>query len=345
MSESEQLPEGDAYPEWDEEEGGGPVKTFLEHLEDLRWTLIKCVSVVLISMLFCLVASNILVKFLTWPLEHGAQNRAEGNKDVGLFLGDTRLGIVPESVGTNAFPWELTAATTRVNLGFKTIGTNVVLVVEQDEFESQAPTWSRGVELKNYSPIGAFIVAFQLMLYGGLVVASPFVIFFLGQFILPALHIHEKRFLYQTAGFGSLLFILGVAFCYFIVMQIALMATVQFSQWMGFGADEWRAEDYISFVCKLMLAMGLSFQLPVVLLTMVKVGILDYMKLVQFRPYWIVINLAICAVITPTGDPFTMVLMALPLQFLYELSIFISRFWEKRAKKEEEGLEKTDPDS
>ena len=345
MSEPEQLPEGDAYPEWSEEEGGGPVKTFLEHLEDLRWMLIKCVSAVLISMLFCLVASNVLVKFLTWPLNHGQQNRAAETQDVSLFLGEDRIGVVPETVATNVFPWKLTNTLTRVNIGFRPYGTNLVLVAEMDPDQGGQPAWEEGVVLKNYSPIGAFLVAFQLMLYGGLVVASPFVIFFVGQFVLPALRIHEKKFLYQTAGFGSLLFILGISFCYFIVMQIALMATVQFSQWMGFGADEWRAEDYISFVCKLMLAMGLSFQLPVILLTMVKVGFLDYMKLSKFRPYWIVINLSICAVITPTGDPFTMVLMALPLQFLYELSVFISRFWEKREQAAAEGLEKTKDDS
>ena len=342
MSDSDLLPEGDAYPEWDEEEGGGPVKTFLEHLEDLRWTLIKCVSAVVISMIFCLVASNVLVDFLTWPLDHGHQNRDKGGQDVSFYLGETRIGMIPESVATNVFPWELEAPITRVNMGFKLVGTNIVMVAELDPEQAIQPAWKTGVVLKNYSPIGAFLVAFQLMLYGGLVVASPFVIFFVGQFVLPALRIHEKRFLYQTAGFGSVLFILGVAFCYFIVMQIALMATVQFSQWMGFGADEWRAEDYISFVCKLMLAMGLSFQLPVVLLTMVKVGFLDYEKLVRFRPYWIVINLAICAVITPTGDPFTMVLMALPLQFLYELSAFISRFWEKREAAAADDLEKSD---
>ena len=344
MSESEQLPEGEVYPEWDEEEGGGPVKTFLEHLEDLRWMLIKCVSAVVISMIFCLVASNFLVAFLTWPLRHGQENRQASAKDVSLYLGEERLGMVSETVATNVFPWELTGSPTRVNIGFAPVGTNLVLVAELDPAQEEGPVWAGGVELKNYSPVGAFIVAFQLMLYGGLVVASPFVIFFIGQFVLPALRIHEKRFLYQTAGFGSVLFILGVSFCYFIVMQIALMATVQFSQWMGFTADEWRAEDYISFVCKLMLAMGLSFQLPVIILTMVKIGLLDYLKLSRFRPYWIVINLAICAVITPTGDPFTMVLMALPLQFLYEVSVFISRFWEKRSEAEETDLAERDPE-
>lgn len=342
MSESDLAPQGDPYPEWNEEEGGGPVKTFLEHLEDLRWTLIKCVSAVLISMIFCLVASNVLVRFLTWPLYHGQANRSEEVSDLPIFMGENRIGVLPANVATNTFPLPEGEKTGRVNLAFKMIGEQLVVVPEYESGAEDEPEWTKGVELKNYSPIGAFLVAFQLMLYGGLVVASPFVIFFIGQFVLPALHIHEKRFLYQTAGFGSLLFVLGVAFCYFLVMKIALMATVQFSQWMGFAADEWRAEDYISFVCKLMLAMGLSFQLPVVLLTLVKIGLLDYLKLTQFRSYWIVINLSICAVITPTGDPFTMILMALPLQFLYELSVLISRIWAKQEKPAEDSLEPTD---
>ncbi|MCS1408919.1 MAG: Sec-independent protein translocase protein TatC [Verrucomicrobia subdivision 3 bacterium] len=338
MSESENSPEVGLYPEWDEEEGGGPVKTFLEHLEDLRWTLIKCFSAVVISMVFCLVANPVLVRFLTWPLDQGDKARLAGSSDISIYMGDKYLGILPESIVTNSFSVGMNSAA-RVNLRLRPIGTNVVVVVELDSTEHKEQE-NRAVTLKNYGPIGAFMVAFKLMLYGGLVIASPLVIFFIGQFVLPALHIHEKRFLYQTAGFGAFLFFLGVAFCYFIVMQVALKAAVQFSQWMGFMADEWRAEDYISFVCKLMLVMGLSFQLPVVVLTMVKVGFLDYAKLIKFRPYWIVINLFICAVITPSGDPFTMVLIALPLQFLYELSAFISRFWEKRDKAAEMNLDK-----
>ena len=72
------------------------------------------------------------------------------------------------------------------------------------------------------------------------------------------------------------MFLLGMAFCYFLMLQVALGATVQFSNWLGFGADEWRAEDYISFVCKFMLGMGLGFEMPVVVLTLVKLGVVDY---------------------------------------------------------------------
>ena len=344
MSESEHPPkEGGLYPEENKEKGGGPVKTFLEHLEDLRWTLLKCLAAVVLSMVFCLAASNFLVSFLTWPLDLDQAKQAE-SKNLSVYWGEKRLTILPESVATNEFPEILSAESAqRAILRPRMVGTNRFLAIELEPVEPNDSEPGIGTPmLKNYSPIGPFKVAIQLMLYGGLVVASPFVIFFLGQFILPALHIHEKRFLYQTAGFGVVLFIFGVALCYFILMQIALTATVQFSQWMGFGSDEWRAASYISFVCKLMLAMGLSFQLPVVLLTMVKVGLLNYAKLVKFRPYWLIINLAVCAVLTPTGDPVTMILMAVPLQCLYELSVFISRFWEKREKESETSMERLD---
>ena len=170
-----------------------------------------------------------------------------------------------------------------------------------------------------------------------IVIAAPFVIFFLAQFVLPALKIHEKKFLYQTTGFGAGLFIIGVLFCYFVMMKIAIVALVQFSNWLGFSADEWNARDYMTFVIKFMLAMGLSFQLPVVLLTMVKIGFLDYIKLSKFRPYWVIINLTLCAFLTPTGDPFTLMLMALPLHLLYEMSVLISRVWARNdAKKQAE---------
>src|SRR5690606_8161297 len=117
-------------------------------------------------------------------------------------------------------------------------------------------------------------------------------------------------------GIGIGLFLIGVVFAYFVIMQITLLATVQFAQWLGFGADEWRADEYVDFVLRMILAVGLSFQLPVVLLTLVKIGILDYESLVKHRAYFVVGNMVVCAVITPSGDPFTMLLLAIPVQFL-----------------------------
>ncbi|HYE32689.1 MAG TPA: twin-arginine translocase subunit TatC [Methylomirabilota bacterium] len=320
-------PDDPHYPQL-EEEAGGPVKSFLEHLEDLRWMLIKAVSALLLAMIVCLVAGNKLVAFLTYPLRKAQIHNASTNEPVRILLGTNVLGSMdPIELGlTN------NGATNHIwayHLVPIEVGTNRILALSPEYKEIKDPDEAL-VTLKNYGPIGAFKVAFQLAFYGGMVIAGPFVLFFIGQFVLPALHVHEKKFLYQTVGFGSVLFILGVVFCYFVIMQVALLATVQFSQWMGFGADEWRAEDYIGFVCKFMLGMGLSFQIPVVILTMVKIGLMDYKKLVAFRSYWIVINLVLSAVVTPSGDPFTMLLMAAPLQVLYELSVLIARAWYRR---------------
>lgn len=320
--------------EEEEEEGGGPVKPFLDHLEDLRWTLIKVVVALVLGMLVCLVAGNRLVAFLTWPLEHAQRMLPAAQQRVPLVLGTNEVKRVrvdsiplPPLVNSN----HITALElVPVLLGDRWVLTLNIQTNQRPDLPSE-----NLVVLKNYGPLSAFIVALKIALYGGLVVSAPFVIFFIGQFVLPALKVKEKKFVYRVAGYGSLLFVLGVAFCYLVIMQVALMASVQFSQWMGFGADEWRAEEYVSFVCKFMLGMGLSFQLPLVILTLVKIGLVDADMLAHYRSYFIVGNLTLSAVITPSGDPFTMVLMALPLQVLYEGSLLVARRWARQERARE----------
>lgn len=329
----------EGHPEVEEEDGGGPVKTFLEHLEDLRWTLIKSISAVLVAMLVCLIAGNYLVAVLTWPLKH-AQRVKPDPSQVPLLLGTNVLGNL--SI-TDAVAWvsgDAVTVTNSVNSNRLTsvqllpalTGSNVVLTMRAD-YRPRLMEERSFVTLKNYTPLGGIMVAFKLAIYGGIVLASPFVFFFVGQFVLPALRVKEKQILYKAVGFGTFLFFSGVAFCYFVVAGVALVATVQFSQWMGFGADEWRAEEYISFMCKFMLGMGIGFELPVVILTLVKIGLLDYQKLSKFRSYAIVANLVIAAFATPSADPITMFLMALPLQFLYEVSALIAWYWAWRDRR------------
>jgi sec-independent protein translocase protein TatC len=116
-------------------------------------------------------------------------------------------------------------------------------------------------------------------------------------------------------------------------MPVALAAAQMYSHWLGLGAMEWRAEDYISFVCKFLLGMGLGFELPVVILTLVKIGVLDYHTLSKARRYMIVINLFLGAVLT-TPEVITQLVMFVPLQFLYELTVWIAWYWDQpdRAK-------------
>lgn len=303
---------------------GGPVKPFLEHLEDLRWMLIKVVVAVLMGMIVSLVAGKHLVRFLTWPLDHAEISVSLASRPVPWLLSSNVIARMPRAEMQQWFGTNDVAGLQMMPL---VVGTNIFIQLHPLP-QAELDTFSiREIRLNTYSPIEGILIAMRLALYGGLVLSAPFVIYFIGSFVLPALKLTEKRLLYQIVGFGSFLFFLGVAFCYFIIMQVALLATVQFSSWLGFAADEWRADAYISFVSKFMLGMGISFQLPVVLLTMVKIGLLDYQKLSKFRTYWVVINLVICAFATPSGDPVTMLTMAVPLHILYEISVFIAWLW------------------
>jgi sec-independent protein translocase protein TatC len=322
----------------EEEEGGGPVKPFLEHLEDLRWTIIKVVSALLISMIVCLVAGNRLFHLLYRPLIKAAELKTETNSVVAVRFGDAILGHVSLDVfGTNAWTGERPQALMLKPLPVD--GTNWMMTLVPD---TNAPVQAENpglVVVKGYGPLSPIVVALKIALYGGLSLAAPFVMLFIGQFVLPALKRHEKRFIYRAVGVGVGLFLIGVVFAYFVIMKITILMTVEFSHWMGMGADEWRADDYVDFVLKMMLAVGLAFQLPVVLLTLVKIGIVDYQTLTKNRAYFIVGNMVVCAFVTPSGDPFTMLLLAGPVQILYEISVIIARVWWKREQRELAELE------
>jgi Sec-independent protein secretion pathway component TatC len=135
--------------------------------------------------------------------------------------------------------------------------------------------------------------------------------FFTGQFVLPALKVKEKAFLYPVPA-SAAAFVVGIAFCYFLIVQVALMASVQFSQWMA-GADEWRAEDYVS-LCRSSCWAWPEFPASLVILTLVKIGLVTK-TLSAWRQYFIVGISWSPRWSRTSGDPLTMVLMALPCRF------------------------------
>jgi len=319
-------------PLWSEEDGGGPVKSFLEHLEDFRWVIIRCLASLIIGMVICLVAGPVIVKLLKEPLEEAQQLVGRGDQPMVLIQSGTNRMVLnlPEP---NFGPIDLSSnRAIKLVLAPVQVGTNLVLGMTPAPLsEEEIPPQSK-ITLKNFGPLSGFVVALKVALFGGIGLASPFLLFFIGHFIVPALHKKEKKYLYRAVAIGSLLFMSGVLFCYFFMLKVALNASVKFSEWMSFEADIWRAEDYISFVVKFMLGMGLSFELPVVLLTLVKLDLIDYPRMVKFRPYWVVVNMVIASMLTPP-DPFSMLLMALPMQVLFEISLLIARSWWKKDQK------------
>src|SRR3989440_3258278 len=200
------------------------------------------------------------------------------------------------------------------------------------------------ISLINLGPASGFFVAFQVAMYAGIVLASPFIFYFVAAFVFPALKMKERKYVYRGLGYGVGLFLFGVAFCYFALMPLALAASQRYSQWLGFSAFQWKADDYISFVCKFMLGMGLGFEMPVVILTLVKIDVLNYHILSKGRKYMIVINLILGALLT-TPEVITQIIMAAPLQLLYEITIWIAWYWERQDKKREAAMETTASDS
>lgn len=325
---------GDQEPERpDETLEGGPVKSFLEHLEDLRWVLIKSSVALIAGMLVCLAAGNHVVQILKWPLSRAKIHYPGTNQIVTVSFGANHLAnfqLTPEEekslhLSSNRF--------VAVEVEPLIIGTNQVLSWRIDQSANAVASAQRmKIDLINLSPAGGFLVAFQVALYGGAVLASPFIFYFIAIFVFPALKIREQKHIYRGLIFGIGLFLVGVSFCYFVLMPLALSAAQAYSQWLGLGAFQWRAEDYISFVCRFMLGMGLGFELPVVILTLVKIGVISYSTLSKARRYMIVINLILGAVLT-TPEVLTQIIMFVPLQLLYEITVWIAWYWERQERK------------
>jgi sec-independent protein translocase protein TatC len=316
-----------------DETEGGPVKSFLEHLEDFRWVLIKSLVALAVAMLLCLIAGNDVVQVIKWPLTRAKIHYPGTNQIAIVNFGTNHLGnfhLTAEqqkslNLGTNRF--------VSVQVEPFALGTNQVLGWRVNSDESAIADAQRlHIDLINLSPAGGFFVAFQVALYGGMVLASPFIFYFVVAFIFPALKMREQKYVYRGLFFGGGLFLLGISFCYFILMPVALAASQMYSNWLGFGALQWRAEDYISFVCRFMLGMGLGFELPVVVLTLVKIGVLSYSTLRGMWRYMIVINLILGAVLT-TPEVVTQILMAVPLYLLYEITVWIAWYWDRQEKK------------
>ena len=324
---------GDHESERPDEAEGGPVKTFLEHLEDLRWVLIKSLVALGVAVLLCLLAGNYVVRIIKWPLTHASISYPGTNQIVVVSFGTNRLGAFQLTAGQQK---SLNLGTNRfvsVQVEPLVIGTNQVLGWRaSSDPDAIADAQRLKIDLINLSPAGGFVVAVQVAIYGGTVLASPFIFYFAATFVFPALKLRERKYIYRGLAFGGGLFLLGVAFCYFALMPVALAAAQMYSHWLGFGAFQWRAEDYISFVCKFLLGMGLGFELPVVILTLVKIGILDYHTLSKARRYVIVINLILGAVLT-TPEPITQIVMFVPLQVLYEITVWIAWYWDRRERK------------
>lgn len=184
-------------------------------------------------------------------------------------------------------------------------------------------------------PLQPFNVKLQLSGYGGIILALPIILFQLGRFVLPGLYKHEKRALAPYLVVSTILLAGGMVLAYWFLPR-ALSVLVN-----DLGGDRFEANfeatGYLSFLTKMILAFGIAFQLPVVLVFLQLVGLVQPDTLKNNRRVAIIFVVVLAAIITPTGDPFTLGVLAVPMYLFYELSILIG----SRRKKKDPYAEST----
>lgn len=179
-----------------------------------------------------------------------------------------------------------------------------------------------GVKPITLGPAESFYSTITNSAYAALLIAMPVILYQIYAFILPAFSKDERKVALPLLLLVPVLFIGGVVFCYFMVLQPALDFLLHFN------SDEFRIEvrarDYYSFVTMIMLAMGIGFQIPVGLLAASRLGIVTPEALARNRRYAIVV-IAVVAALLPTIDPVSLLLEMVPLLLLYELSIWLCK--------------------
>lgn len=193
------------------------------------------------------------------------------------------------------------------------------------------------VETVALDPFEAFATRFEIAFFYSVIATSPVILWQLLAFFLPALKPKERKWFMPTFAVGVVLFILGVVFCYLIILQAAFQWLTD--QAMGLGYVEPRMSSYIDIIIKFEVAFGFAFELPLVIFYLVIFDVIPYKKLRESWRVVYVVLMVLCAVITPDASPVTMLLLFAAMIALYELSLLAARVvLAKRIKKQNEEL-------
>lgn len=349
-------------------------KPFLEHLEDLRVMITRVVITLVISMLACFTFQDELMAILRKPidevwqthLENQLPAREESPKPLTIELWEEAKKVEHAANGLpeaerEAYYQALGKEDMRFHARVVTV-LRTVLSLPADKQEAYLGSLKDPAELKtqvrlliaskgnpesesaaakqrlsSLKPTETFMLSMKLAFFAGIVVSFPFLLYFLLQFILPGLHSHEKKILWPALGVGFGLFLGGVLFAYFLILPRALTFFFDWSGKLGVMND-WRIGEYISFATQFTLMFGVAFELPVVVMVCVKLGLLSYETMRRTRSYAIVAIVVLAAVLTPTPDIPTQSLMAAPMILLYEGCIWLA-WWDARKQRKREEAE------
>ncbi len=234
--------------------------TFTEHLEELRWSLIKSFLAVVVAFGFCFYFSDHIVAFMIAPLKRTLQP------------------------------------------GQTLIGTGVA---------------------------EAFFFEMKVALVAGVFLSSPIIFYQVWHFIAPGLEVSERRLVIPFVLCTSLFFVGGAYFCYWGVLPVAFAYFVDQYQSLGVS-PEIRIGEYFTFFSRMVLAFGVTFELPLFTFFLVRLGLWNYRLMWRTFRYAIIVIFIVAAILTPGPDVASQVLLAIPLTLLYILSIGVAYVWRKR---------------
>lgn len=352
-------------------------KPFLEHLEDLRVMITRSLVVLMVSMVGCFMFQDTLMEILRKPIDEVQEIHStkllpatitptqwEDAKKVEFaslsfeperraiyfaeFDADTlhRVELVRLLRAIASFPGKKDDAERikKQEAFLKKISAqpgDLTMVMDMLAKGASPNLDERGnlKMLSTLTPTESFMLSMKLAFFAGVVVSFPFLLLFILQFVLPGLHSHEQKVLWPALAIGFGLFLFGVFFAYMFVLPRALTFFYEWSTQMGVSND-WRIGEYVTFATQFTLLFGLSFELPVVVMVFVKIGLLSYETMRKTRSYAILAIFVAAAIITPTPDAFTLCLMAGPMCVLYELCIWLAYFDDKKKAQREAEEEK-----
>lgn len=166
---------------------------------------------------------------------------------------------------------------------------------------------------------GSFFVPMKVTMLVALVIALPIVLYQIWAFVAPGLYQHEKRLVLPLVSSSYFLFLCGMAFAYFVVFPTIFRVMAHYNAPLGAEMST-DIDNYVSFVLGMFLAFGVTFEVPVIVVLLVRMGVLPLKKLKEIRPYVIVGAFVVSAVVTPP-DVFSQLMLALPLVVLYEVGL------------------------
>jgi sec-independent protein translocase protein TatC len=184
---------------------------------------------------------------------------------------------------------------------------------------------AQGVPLVVLRPAEAFTTYMKVAFALGAALSMPVIVHQLLLFVMPALHPHERKWVYIGTPAVTLAFMIGLVFALLVVVPAALNFLAGFNP-SGVVTQTWDLDEYLSFVSSFVFWIGVSFETPIIVFLLAKLQVVNVRQLSRYRRYALVGAFVLGAIITPTPDPFNQLIVSIPLYLLYELGVLFARF-------------------